>query len=208
MNIDIYKSLFDKFNSTLIYENIKDDNGKIIEGNACEIDKIYYHLYTIKPSLDNISEDIKILIAEFDTFSQFTDKMKFICDQKEILNELSFSILLDSIPIIFKNYYSTLGSDFCKSVSYRKCLLETEYDKRINNQDININSIIYSNFQVGGKYLMSDIKEKLREIYKSINYKSSPKASDLEKYFKLKTYKITNKETGKRDPGFEIISKK
>ena len=36
----------------------------------------------------------------------------------------------------------------------------------------------------------------------------SPKASDLEKYFELRPCKVTNKETGKRDHGFEILRRK
>jgi hypothetical protein len=48
----------------------------------------------------------------------------------------------------------------------------------------------------------------LGDIYKKSNYIASPKASDLEKYFEVKLFKITNKETGKRDYYYEILKKK
>ena len=69
-------------------------------------------------------------------------------------------------------------------------------------------SIIISSFLPENKYLKSDIKETLRKIYEDLGYNKTPKASDLEEYFELHPCQIKNKETGKKDNGFEILKKK
>ena len=66
---------------------------------------------------------------------------------------------------------------------------------------------IYSSFEVGKRYTKAFIKEELEKIYEEIGYKATPKAIELEKYFKTKFILLTNKETGKRDAGFEILEK-
>lgn len=60
---------------------------------------------------------------------------------------------------------------------------------------------------MGEKYLKSDIKNKLLEIYTKCNIKASPKATDLENYFGLKLVDVID-STGKRTKGFKLISKK
>lgn len=79
-----------------------------------------------------------------------------------------------------------------------------------NNQQNNssLEELIYSIFQVGEKYLKSDIKNMLSDIYNKSEIKATAKASDLENYFETKNYQITNKLTGKRDNGYEILRKK
>ena len=67
---------------------------------------------------------------------------------------------------------------------------------------------ILSSFLPENRYLKSDIKETLRKIYEDLGYDKTPKASDLEEYFELRSCQIKNKETGKKDHGFEILKKK
>lgn len=86
--------------------------------------------------------------------------------------------------------------------------MEKEYISIIS---CDINSVVEevkSKFIVGQRYSKAYIKETLRIIYKTSGYSKTPKAIDLEELFDLKSCNITNKETGKRDPGFEIIKLK
>ena len=85
-----------------------------------------------------------------------------------------------------------------------------EWERIKNNSELerDLISAIESVFKVGERYTKAQIKEKLREIYQELGYKQSPKATDLEKWFILKSIMFTNKETGKRDAGFEILSRK
>ena len=48
----------------------------------------------------------------------------------------------------------------------------------------------------------------LKNIYERINYPSTPKASDIEKWFEIRDIVIVDKDTGKRDHGFEIVRRK
>ena len=161
---------------------------------------------TVSTSTDKITE----FLVQFDSYTQFTDKMKFLCDNVRNFTEEEFSSILDSVNIVFKNYYITLGRERIRSLQYKKSVLDSEYQRQKNNQfnSRNLDDIIYSEFKVGEKYLKSYIKQRLGDIYESLGLKLSPKATDLEKYFEVKLCKIANKETNKRDHCYELISKK
>ena len=59
---------------------------------------------------------------------------------------------------------------------------------------------------MGKRYLKSEIKEKLKEIYSSLSYTKTPKANDLENYFDVKECTIL--KDGKKSAGFEILKEK
>jgi hypothetical protein len=81
-----------------------------------------------------------------------------------------------------------------------------EFDTKYKTNFANLKSKILSEFKVGEKYLMSDIKEKLGVIYSSFSYAKTPKATDLGDYFEIKKCKVSIE--GKRVPAFEIIKEK
>lgn len=67
-----------------------------------------------------------------------------------------------------------------------------------------------SNFNIGDKLSITQIKEKLKYIYiySSINYTSVPKATDLEDYFTVKEAKINeilSDGSKKRVRGMELV---
>ena len=152
--------------------------------------------------------EIEDFICEFNLLTQFPAKMKFLVNNNFSKGVEDF--ILDQIPLVYKNYINVLGKDRIKALAYRKYSLEEEYNRvKINqNNTSNFLQILYSNFCIGNIYLKSDIKIILGDIYKESGISMSPKASDLEKYFELRPCKVTNKETGKRDHGFEILKKK
>ncbi len=191
-----------------------------------ELSKIYVsegelesYLKTVYPEF-NISdlneklrwiEENKDVEKELDTFNLipfYHDKMRYLCLLGEQLDPVHFDLFLNSIPKEFKNYYNVLGPGGCSACSFKKSEMKKEYDKRVLNQNIDLEKEIYKEFKVGDRILKSEVKEKLGKIYNQIGYQASPKATDLEEWFELKSYKVTNKETGKRDHGFEIVSKK
>ena len=82
-------------------------------------------------------------------------------------------------------------------------------DKKLNiitYDEDKIKEVVQSNFEVGSSYTRTFIKDKLVEIYKSVDYRAKPKASDLDKYFNVKTCLLS--DGSKRVNGFKIISKK
>lgn len=201
------KDLFPVFNDLVMVSEIR----------AFQIQQIDYKdrfsvINTIRQGTvsSTCTDKITEFLSQFDSYTQFTDKMKFICDNVGNFTEEEFSSILDSINIIFKNYYITLGRERIRSLQYKKSVLDSEYQRQKNNQfnSRNLDDIIYSEFKVGEKYLKSYIKQRLGDIYESLGLKLSPKATDLEKYFEVKLCKIANKETNKRDHCYELISKK
>lgn len=178
--------------------------------NIVQIDRYFLSVFDFDTHKNDIkSVKITEFLVQFDSYTQFTEKMKFLCNSVNSFSEEEFSSILGSIDIIFKNYYITLGKERIRALQYRKYALDSEYQRQKNNQfnSKNLDDIVYSEFKVGEKYLKSYIKQRLGEIYESLGIKLSPKAIDLEKYFELKLVDVVD-EFGKRTKGFKLINKK
>lgn len=161
---------------------------------------------SISTQLDKVTE----FLTKFDSYTRFTDKMKFLCDNVVSFSEEEFLIILDSIDIVFKNYYLTVGLEKIKNLQYKNSVIKAEFDRLLNNQTHNgcLKNQIYENFEIGKMYSRPHIKSVLGSIYSSLGIKSSPKAVELERYFEIKSVLVSNKETGKRDSLYLIIKKK
>jgi hypothetical protein len=96
-----------------------------------------------------------------------------------------------------------LGFEKIRALGYQ----ESELLSYIESQNNLRNSPILSLFTVGSKYSKAQIKEMLRDFYTTNNITKTPKASDLEEYFNLKSIKLKNSD-GKWEHGFEILSLK
>ena len=145
--------------------------------------------------------DINQHLDHIYSLTYLSDKFKYICS----LDDSTISSCLPHLPEIFTNYYTVLGSERIRALGYNITDMKREYEGVIGNQNIDIKSIILSSFNVGGRYTKTSIKEKLALIYSSSGYSKTPKATDLENYFEVSVCRIPNKETGKRDAGYEII---
>jgi len=143
---------------------------------------------------------------EFLSYGKFIDRMKFLCDQEGLLSAPEYDSLLSLVSGDYENYIRSLGVSEIRAIGYQKSKIIKIFKKKISDSSIenNITNKIYQEFQVGGKYLKSDIKSILKKIYESLGYSKTPKAIDLKGYFEISTYQVTNKETGKRDSGFEL----
>ncbi len=146
--------------------------------------------------------DINQHLDHIYSLTYLSDKFKYICS----LDDSTISSCLPHLPEIFTNYYTVLGSERIRALGYNITDMKREYEGVIGNQNIDIKSIILSSFNVGGRYTKTSIKEKLSSIYSSSGYSKTPKATDLENYFEVSVCRIPNKETGKRDAGYEILS--
>ena len=155
---------------------------------------------------------IQKILQEFEEQQYFTGKMKYLYSIH--MDEDVAKQVLDNIyDTRYSKYYWTISASRAGTLSYQKGNLEKEYQSIINPKDTSyieneVKQKILSIFNLRTKYLKSDIKETLRKIYEEAKYDKTPKASDLEEYFELRSCQIKNKETGKKDHGFEIIKKK
>ena len=140
----------------------------------------------------------------YDTLKDRRSKLKYLVNYG--LEGNSIVGILDIIPEKrFKDYVNVLGLEKIKALGY----VPSAIDKKLNiltfNED-SIKELVQNSFEVEKSYSKSYIKSKLAEIYKSIDYRAKPKASDLDKYFNIKTCLLT--ENNKRVNGFKILSKK
>ena len=155
---------------------------------------------------------IQKILQEFEEQQYFTGKMKYLYSIH--MDEDVAKQVLDNIyDTRYSKYYWTISASRAGTLSYQKGNLEKEYQSIINPKDTSyieneVKQKILSIFNLRTKYLKSDIKETLRKIYEDLGYDKTPKASDLEEYFELRSCQIKNKETGKKDHGFEILKKK
>jgi len=195
----------------------------IAEQRAFDVQQIdYKDRFSVFSSInrENYSPDktshIRDFFKYFEDLPDFYSKMRAVCECP--LTEEERMVILDQIPIQFKQFYTILGPETCKSLSYHSTKLNKKLSdlymkdmKSKNNEDDNNNLVedkIYSIFSIGSRYSKIDIKNKLKELYELIGYNKVAKGSDIDEYFETKRCMIPNKETGKSDNGVEILRKK
>jgi len=169
--------------------------------------RLFNSLRDTKVDYDN---EVNNIIENIDNLDKFWEKMRYIynLNMSEDLAKRLFDTLLDTT---FAKYYYSISKEVASKCGYSKKAMDKEYN-RLNSisSTINIDNLpneIYSNFKEGNKYVRSSIKEILQNIYDNLGYSKKAKASDIEKYFKVKECTILNKETGKYDRGYELKQK-
>ena len=134
---------------------------------------------------DMINQEAVNFLEEYNSITEARKKLIFLCEAK--LSKSVIDIVLNQIPDsdYIKTYYLSLGPEKLRNLGYKRNNIEKELGIVTFSDELLYDSV-YSNFKVGEKYLFPVIKERLRDIYSSINYKSTPKANDIEKYFEVK----------------------
>lgn len=191
---------------------IRNDLVLAAERRAFEIQQIdYKDRFAVFYRLEEegyVGNELASFVRNFNNLPTFYDKMRALCESP--FNNLERSIILEQIPITFKNYYNLLGPITLKACGYNITNIRKKLEINQSNDEnfSNLSKLIDSTFTIGGKYLLSDVKIKLKELYDKSNYLASPKATDIENYFEVRKFQSTNKETGKRDYYYEILKKK
>lgn len=218
-----YLKLAQTFNYKSHYVAVNQHSGKnlvpilnklvlVAEQRAFDIQQVDYKdrfsVFNTLKSLNLVNKDdevVKFLIA-FNNLSQFTDKMKLLCET--VLGKEELSVILDQVPLIYKSIYTVLGADRCRNLKYRKGKLEKELNGQRNFgfSSTTLSKAILKNFKEDKLYMRKEIKEKLKEIYSDLGSTKIPKATDLEEYFELKRCVFT--VNGKREEGFKLIKRK
>ena len=159
------------------------------------------------------SDLVQKILQEFENQQFFNNKMRYLYSLH--MDEDVAKQVLDNIyDTSYAKYYWTISASRAGTLKYQKGNLEKEYQyivnssKSISEIEVDVKNKIIEVFKINDKYLKSDIKETLRKIYEDLGYNKTPKASDLDEYFELRSCQIKNKETGKKDHGFEILKKK
>lgn len=189
---------------------VKNELVIISEKRAFDIQQIdYADRFTVFNKLIEsglVCSSLRRFVEDFNNLPGFYDKMKAICESDFSENERM--MILEQVPILYKNLYLQVGPDRLKANSYNITFIKKELKDYENNNNIDVKSEILKSFQLGYRYSLAEIKLILGNIYKSINYISTPKASDLANYFELRSVKFFDNIQNKTVHGYEILKKK
>lgn len=202
---NLITTLGDKFSVSSVLDYIKTDPlvDRDLYSKYLEIVKSRETGIYCKDDIVNqeVSEFLKVYIG----LNTIYDKLKLLCEYG--LSSDAIDIVLGQIADSdeIKSYYTTLGPDRLRALSYSKTFIKKELNIVTFSQDL-LEKSMYLEFKEGDKLSLVDIKTKLTNIYDSISYDRKAKATDLENYFEVK--KCTINFPDKRVNGLEIIKKK
>jgi len=156
-------------------------------------------------ALDNLSGEVKEFFLNYDKIEIRLNKLRYLCENFNKFGDVDKKIILGNIHDKgFQEYVMILGPDVCKSCGYNITKLNKKLEVNSFDKDILVGELCKS-FEVGKSYTNALTKIELSRIYKKLNYQESPKASDLSKYFDIKSCKL--KIGDKWEHGFKIIRK-
>ena len=146
---------------------------------------------------------------EFFRDKAFPRRMKLYCEFVDTyLDGCCDCLRKTKIPKSFHLYYTFIGSQKIRSVSYQESLLKdivSDAKKRIGGPLV---EEIDNAFSVGDKIPLQKIKETLLDIYQRVGINSKAKATDIQTFFEVKDISFKEKGTGKRIKGYILLSKK
>ena len=121
---------------------------------------------------------------------------------KEFLDIDQNKDIVYALPEEYAKYISSIEGCVRKSVLDKKIARNNNTTELLSREDV-VGSIL-ERFIVGEVYTKKEIKIFLSEFSKETNV--NLKATDIARFFEVSEVKITNKETGKRDSGYRILS--
>ena len=154
---------------------------------------------------DIVNRDVTRFFCIYDTLTTMHDKLKMLCEYN-FISDIELNIVLGQIADSdeVKSYYLALGPKKLKALTYSKTYIKKELGIVTFSKEL-------LNFNPGEKYSLSDLKVKLGNLYNSINYDATPKASDIENYFDVKSVVMYEKKedgTRKQIRGYELLKRK
>ena len=158
---------------------------------------------------DIINQEVSRFMNIYDSYTTRFDKLKLLCECN--LSNDAINIILNQISDSgeIKSCYITLGPQKLRSLGYDITKIRKAIGIVVFSDELLFDSI-YSSFKEGEKYTLSSLKQKLSNIYSSINYSKSPKANDIENWFNIKLIYLTIIDNGrkKQSKGYELLKSK
>lgn len=168
---------------------------------------VYFKCNTNDNFLDSLEgSDLELFtfLEKFYNMNAFIDRMKYLCHQNTHQNTPLKEEILKVIPEKYKDYYNIIGEEKIISLGYQKSKLKRELESLTTlSRNKDSETGIFSDFKVGDRLTLKEIKEKLRDIYEKEGIYKTPKATDLNSLFTLK--RVNFKISGKRVEGFELL---
>ena len=154
-----------------------------------------------------INHEVELFFRSYEQLTTKKAKIKMLCTCG--LSTTAINIILAQIPEDdeVRSYYVNLGPNRAKELGYNISKMNKELGIIAFSEQL-LEDEIYKNFKVGDKLLLSEIKDKLTNIYKTINYKKTPRATDLSDYFDIKEILIPIIDLNgskRRGRGYELL---
>ena len=152
--------------------------------------------------------ELEQFFSEYEELKTFHDKLKYICEYP-FSDELLFKAVVDQVDMELQSAIYGLGKKKLRALNYNTTYIKKELGVVLFSET-DLGNHIRTNFKIGDRYTLSDLKEKLRELYDSIGYKATPKASDILEYFEVRDVVSYEKFDGKRKQirGYELLNYK
>ena len=148
------------------------------------------------------------ILEKIDKIGLFDNKLRYICE--EVLKNMdgdTISRFIGILPILYQTMLLNLSLKDLRSLSYRKGPIIERFESSIYFSGEDVRSKIIEAFPIGTRVSASKAKEKLREVYDSLDFKKSPKATDLLDYFNCSGCSVPREDDIKvRDKGYRILS--
>ena len=158
---------------------------------------------------DIVNHEVSEFLKVYTGLNTIYDKLKLLCEYG--LSQDAIDIVLGQINDSdeIKSFYLSLDPQKLKALSYNSTNIKKYLGIITFNKDL-LKRSIYSNFNLGEKYSLANLKNKLGELYSSINYTATPKANDIENYFEVKEFTTTEIIDGvkKRVRNYELLKRK
>ena len=227
----VAKSANYKSNYVAVNKIINDQTGDVIlkpvinelvlvnEIRAFKIQQIdYADRFTVFTTIHNqltpddiVNQEVSNFMNLYFSYKTKFDKLKLLSEGKLSNNALNIVLGQISDDDEVKSCYLALGPQRLKALGYNITRIKQALGIVIFSDELLYDSI-YSSFNENEKYTLADLKMRLENIYKSINYQKTPKANDIEKYFDVKLIYLTiiDKSTGKKKQtkGYELLKSK
>lgn len=175
----------DQLTKDYVLEYLRDDSSIGPEG----VDRYLNYLKCLETGMycedDIVNQEVSEFLGIYTGLTTIYDKLKLLCEYG--LSQDAIQIVLGQISDSdeIKSYYLSITPERLKALGYNVTRIKRELGIVIFSQNI-LESNIYSKFKEGDKIPLFEIKQKLDNIYKSINYDKVAKAKDLENYFNIK----------------------
>ena len=148
---------------------------------------------TINERLDigySVNQEVEAFFYKYDQLGTFKEKLRLLCEYD--MSDEARSIALEQIGEHdnIRSYYLTLKPERLKALNYNRTYIERELGIVVFSKELLVRTI-FQNFKVGDRVSTANAKIKLGQLYNSINYKATPKATDLDEYFDTKETKLT-----------------
>lgn len=153
---------------------------------------------------DSDDSEVKVMFQKWNEMKSFKDRAFFYCeackDIPEVLDKCSF------IPTKYKEYHEALGEEGMKELGWREDYIKNAiapipFEQRPNDK---IMERLRAKLEIGKFYTKTEIKELLCNIFKELELKGKPSASDISFYIDCE--EKSKRMDGKKVVGYHVIS--